>query len=200
LSGTAAGNRCVANSNTACGATNSAMTTDCTTIANASTVICDAGTCKATACVSGYCSNGTSCVSTNTNTDVNHCGSCNNKCTKDSVLGALDDTSVSCSDGQCIANQCSGSLSLYNGHCYMRGYQCGASVVDPVYICLSPILHCDDAEGNDGCFFNTDSYGTSGNTKLYRCSDFKWRQLYCLQSKYCDDPQSADPNQCIYLN
>ncbi|MBO5753856.1 MAG: hypothetical protein J6S69_09270, partial [Proteobacteria bacterium] len=64
------GRSCVANTNKLCGATNSSATKNCEEISNKSTVSCENGTCKVTACASGYHPNSgyTACL-TNSSTE-----------------------------------------------------------------------------------------------------------------------------------
>ena len=71
-------------------------------------------------CVDGYCpGTGFNCVSKQT--DLNNCGNCGTKCTKDRVPHS---TAVRCSGGRCLATACISGYSVSGGACVPNGNSC----------------------------------------------------------------------------
>ncbi|MBQ9817945.1 MAG: hypothetical protein IJM59_10855 [Proteobacteria bacterium] len=106
----AAKTKCVANSNTACAATNSSNAVDCSTIANAATTACTAGACTVSNCKAGYHLNAakTQCVA---NTAA-ACAATNSSTTTNCNTFITNSATTNCSNGTCYVSNCAGGYHL----------------------------------------------------------------------------------------
>lgn len=93
-----------------CGSCNN----DCTALPNTNSTTCMGGSCMITSCDSGFenCdTNVNTGCEVDLNNDIDNCGTCSNEC----ITGIT--TNATCSSGQCIATECSGSNIVCNNTC-----------------------------------------------------------------------------------
>ncbi|MBR4985513.1 MAG: hypothetical protein IKY83_07230 [Proteobacteria bacterium] len=121
------GRSCVANSNSACGATNSSNTTNCNHIGNAASVTCqNNGTCAVTNCNGGYHIGGdgrscvgnssTSCGATNSSSTVNCSGGIQKVCSNGSCVCSADGSTVLNFDKTaCVIRECGNIPGVQSG-------------------------------------------------------------------------------------
>ncbi|MCS6899297.1 MAG: MopE-related protein [Myxococcales bacterium] len=167
------------------------------------TAVCDNGVCKISACNPGFANcdnNPNNGCEINTNTNVNHCGACNNQCNS-SGGGA------SCNGGQCgitcnpgladcdgnAANGCEVNLATNTSHCGSCGNSCNPVNASSAscssgacnFSCNAGFANCNGL-GSDGCETNT----TNNTNHCGGCG------IVCIPTNA--DSASCSNSKCVF--